>query len=146
MRSLKEEFDACLFHASAAWSRSLSKLAKAHFRAFKISPTEGLVLIAIRSTPGINVTDLALVLSLDQSTITKALDKMELKGLVQREVIDRNTRVFLSGEGEEREADAKAAWIKLRNSYTQPLGEGTVAHLAYELVRAHEKLNGGERG
>ncbi len=144
MPSLKEEFDACLFHASAAWTRSLVKMANAHFRAAKLSPTEGFILLAARSTPGINVSDLALVLSLNQSTITKTLGQMELKGLVQREPIDRNKRVFLTGEGEEREADAKAAWMKLRNSYTLPLGPGTVSHLTQELGRAREKLKGEE--
>lgn len=144
MGTLKDQYDSCLYHASAALVRHLTKLANEQFHAFDLSPTQGFILLTVRKTPGINVTDLAMVLSLDQSTITKTLDKMEFKGLVQRESIERNTRIFLTGKGEEREADAKAAWKKLRAAYTLPMGTGVVRHVADELVKARRTLVGEE--
>jgi DNA-binding MarR family transcriptional regulator len=85
---------------------------------------------------------LAAVLYLDQSTVMKTLDKMVIKGLVQRETIGRSVRIFLTGKGEEREADAKAAWKKLRVEYTNLLGAAGTDQLCRDLVSAQKRLTG----
>lgn len=112
MATLQDQFNSCLFFSSSALSRTLAKLAEREFAAFNLSPTQGFILLTLRKVPGISIGDLALVLSLGQPTITKGVEKMELYGLVTRETYGRLTRVFITGKGEEREADAKAAWKK----------------------------------
>ncbi|HMW96106.1 MAG TPA: MarR family transcriptional regulator [Flavobacteriales bacterium] len=140
----KSPFHTCLFYTASALSRQLARLADEQFLAFDLSPSQGFILLTLRRAPGISVSDLASELFLDQSTVTKTLDKMIMKGLVQREAIGRNVRVFLTGKGEEREADAKAAWKKLRLTYTRVLGAGAVEQLCQDLVRSKGRLDGEE--
>jgi DNA-binding MarR family transcriptional regulator len=140
MAHLKDQFNQCLFFASAATARALARIADVHFKAFDLSPTQGFILISIREAPGINVSDLALVLALDASTVTKTLEKMAFKELVQRETINKNVRIFLTGKGEEREADARAAWKKTRLAYTKLVGETEVRKLCEALTAAQDDL------
>lgn len=142
MATLQDQFNSCLFFSSSALSRALAKLAEREFAAFDLSPTQGFILLTLRKAPGISIGDLALVLSLGQSTITKAVEKMELRGLVTRETYGRLTRVFITGKGEDREADAKAAWKKTRLAYTNAISFGAVQQLCEELATARRKLAG----
>ena len=66
--------------------------------------------------------DLADTLQLDQSTITKALDRMKDKGLIWREIKGRSVEIFATDHGIKKEADAMAAWKKLQFSYGQITG------------------------
>lgn len=140
MAHIKDHFNKCLFFASSATARALAKIADVQFKKFDLSPSQGFILITIREAPGINLSDLSLVLSLDASTVTKSVEKMALKGLVQKEPIDKNVRLFLTGKGEEREADAKAAWKKTRLTYTKLVGETEVRKLSEALATAQEAL------
>lgn len=140
MAHLKDDFNTCLFFASSATARALAKIAEVQFKAFDLSPSQGFLLMSIREAPGINVSDLSLVLSLDASTVTKTLEKMTLKDLVQRETIHKNVRVFLTGKGEQREADARAAWKKTKLMYTKLVGETEVRTLCEILSAAQEAL------
>lgn len=140
MATIKDLFNSCLFHSSAALARQLNRLANEQFLAFDLSPTQGFILITAHKAPGISVTDLAAVLSLDQSTVTKAREKMALKGLIQREPIGKHVRIFLTGEGEKREADAKAAWKKLRSLYNAMVGQAKAEILTTELTVTRTQL------
>jgi DNA-binding MarR family transcriptional regulator len=140
MAHLKDHFNTCLFFASSATARALAKIAEVQFKAFDLSPSQGFMLMSIREAPGINVSDLSLVLSLDASTVTKTLEKMTLKDLIQRETINKNVRVFLTGKGEQREADARAAWKKTKLVYTKLVGETEVRTLCEKLSAAQEAL------
>ncbi|MFN9324691.1 MAG: MarR family winged helix-turn-helix transcriptional regulator [Flavobacteriales bacterium] len=65
-------------------ARVLDRSAREQFGRFELSPTQGFILITVKQAPGISVGDLAVLWVLDQSTVTKTLEKMKLKGLVQR--------------------------------------------------------------
>ncbi len=140
MKTLQDQFHACLYFSSSALARVLDRSAKELFGAVELSPTQGYILMAARKASGITVGDLAHVLVLDQSTVTKTLEKMELKGLVQREVFGRSVRIFLTQAGERREADAKAAWKKLRTIYEPLVGQADVVALTEALEKAKRQL------
>lgn len=140
MPTLKEHFNTCLFFSSAALSRLLNRTAVKHFKVFGLSPTQGFIIMILRKAPGASISVLAEVLALDQTTVSKTIEKMEFMGLVTREPFGRSTRLFLTGKGEEREADAKSAWKKTRLAYTQLIGTGEVQHLCDVLGTAQERV------
>jgi DNA-binding MarR family transcriptional regulator len=140
MQNLQDLFDDCLFHSSAALARRMARLATEQFQVFDLSYTEGFMLIAVKHAPGITIADLATVLSLDPSTVGKAVERMCLRQLLQREPFGRQVRVFLTGTGEEREADASAAWLKTKVMYRHILGEGRAKQLTGAMVVARKKL------
>lgn len=68
------------------------------------------------------MSDLAHVLQVDISTATKTLDKMIAAGLVHKEAFGRVVRVFATDTGLTKEADAIAAWKKLKVEYRRLIG------------------------
>ena len=122
MTDIQTELNQCLFHCSSALYRWLGKLADENFKAVELTPTQGFILIVLKQTPGISIMDLAETVQLDQSTITKALDRMKEKGLIWREAKGRTVEVFATDHGIKREADAMAAWKKLQFTYGQITG------------------------
>ncbi len=139
-KDLRSEYNTCLYHSSSSLHRRLERMADEHFKQVELSPTQGFILITLKKAPGITITDLAMVHQLDPSTITRMLDKLQDKGLVQRENFGRITRVFATEKGRRKEADAKAAWKKLRFDYGQILGTEEVDHLSDRVTSAIEKL------
>lgn len=140
MAQLIDHFSTCLFFSSAALSRALTRVAEEQFAACDLSVTQGYILIALSKAPGITASDLAAVLFLDQSTVTKTIDRMVMKGLVQREPVGRSVRVFPTGKGDMKGEEAKAAWMKSRQVYMKAIGEPTAKLLATELAKAREKV------
>ncbi|MFN6115336.1 MAG: MarR family winged helix-turn-helix transcriptional regulator [Flavobacteriales bacterium] len=136
MASIQDDLRRCLYFSASAMARVLDRSAREQFGRFELSPTQGFILITVKQAPGISVGDLAVLLVLDQSTVTKTLEKMQLKGLVQRETFGRSVRVFLTTLGERKEADASAAWKKVRSAYQQLVGEGEVRALCTGLHKA----------
>jgi MarR family transcriptional regulator, organic hydroperoxide resistance regulator len=137
---LRSHYNSCLFHSSSALHRRLERLAEEQFKQVELSPTQGFILITLKKAPGITTKDLALVHQLDPSTITRMLDKLEDKGLIQRENFGRITRVFATEKGRRKEADAKAAWKRLRFDYGQLIGVEEASHLADRITGSLSQL------
>jgi MarR family transcriptional regulator, organic hydroperoxide resistance regulator len=142
MEDLKAHYNTCLYHASSSLFRTLARLADEHFKPLELSPTQGFILMTLKAAPGIVVGDLAIVHQLDQTTISRTLDKMVLKGLVKREGTGRAVRVFGTTRGLRKEAEAQAAWKKLRMQYTDLLGEAEVRLLAGSVSQADATVKG----
>lgn len=130
MSTIQDSYNTCLFHAATALGRSLTKLADEHFAPLEVTPTMAFILMTARTAPGILITDLARVHQLDVSTISRALDKLELVQFIQREGAKKNIRIFITPKGERKEADAQSAWTKLRQAYALILSEPAARDLA----------------
>jgi DNA-binding MarR family transcriptional regulator len=140
MAQLIDHFSKCVFFSASVLSRALARMACEHFAAFDLSATQRFILIALRKAPGITASDLGAVLFLDQSTVAKTIDRMILKGLVQREPVGRSVRIFLTGKGEVKEVEAKSAWTKTRQAYGKAIGEPESKLLSADATKARLKL------
>ncbi|MEO7082000.1 MAG: MarR family transcriptional regulator [Flavobacteriales bacterium] len=136
MADLRDQYNTCLYHAGAALGRSLARMAEAHFHPIEITPTMGFLLMSAKTAPGINITDLAYVHQLDQSTISRTLDKLASQSLIVRNEQDRIVEVFLTPDGELKAAEAAGAWEKLRIAYIRLLGNGESRSLAERVAKA----------
>jgi DNA-binding MarR family transcriptional regulator len=140
MATLQDDFNSCLFHSTSALYRQLEKLAQTHFKAVKLSPTQGFILMTLKKYPSISIGDLAAVHQLDQSTITRVVDKLVSLGLVVREPFGSTTRSFLTDLGLEKVADAVMAWEKLQHAYDRVLGHERSRDLASQVTSAVHEL------
>lgn len=144
MKDIRSSYNTCLYHSNAALHRTLARMASEHFRPLDLSPTQGFILMTLKSAPGITVGDLALVHQLDTTTISRTLDRMEAKHLVKRDGTGREVRVFITTNGLKLEAEAQAAWRRLRLSYNDLLGEPQ-AHLLADSVTGAKAILEGEQ-
>jgi MarR family transcriptional regulator, organic hydroperoxide resistance regulator len=140
MIDIKTHYNSCLYHASSALYRALTRLSEEHFRSAELSPTQGFILMTVKAAPGIIVRDLALVHQLDPTTVSRTLDKMAAKGLIKREGTGRAVRVFNTTRGMRKEADAQAAWEKLKVAYNDIVGGGEARILANGAAKAYSAL------
>ncbi len=115
-------------------------MADAQFNIVELTPTQGFILMTLKKAPGITITDLAMVHQLDPSTISRALDKLSTNGYVHREIMGKITRVFATDGGVRKEADAKAAWKKLKADYNKLVGTSEALHLARSLAKVLKEL------
>jgi MarR family transcriptional regulator, organic hydroperoxide resistance regulator len=133
MKDLLSEYNSCLYHSSSALHRWLGKIANEQFRAVELSPTEGFGLITLKAAPGIIISDMAHVHQLDATTLTKVVDNLAKRGFLRREKFGRSYRLFGTGKGDRKEADAQAAWKKLRFEYESLIGEAEATVLAQSI-------------
>jgi DNA-binding MarR family transcriptional regulator len=140
MTTLQNEYNTSLYHASSALHRWLGRIANENFQAVELTPTQGFILITLKQAPGITVSGLADVHQLDQSTITRTLDRMKEKGLIFREGEGKSVQVFVTGKGEKKEADAKAAWKKMDLAIGRIIGNPEAKNMASLITKALGKL------
>jgi DNA-binding MarR family transcriptional regulator len=141
MSNLKDQFRTCLYYSASAIARSLKKIADEQFQKFNLTPTQGFILMVLRKGPGASISVLGEVLSLDRTTISKTVERMELMGWLHRETLDKTIRIFLTDKGEALEADAKSSWKKTRLCYTRLIGEGEVQQLCSEIAMGQNRLD-----
>lgn len=77
-------FDRCLFFNVNALARVVNKKWDKAFATFNLSPAHGYLLRAVLTYPGVSQKQLAQTLRLEKSTITRFVDALQKKGLVER--------------------------------------------------------------
>jgi len=117
MESPLSPYSHCILFTSNAFARTMAKVAEPYFAELGLTMTQAFLLMSIVREPGISAGKLSDELLLEPSTITRALDKMELKRLIYREHSGASTIVFAGPEGTKLEKDAVAAWGKIRIYY-----------------------------
>lgn len=77
-------FDRCLYFNVNALARKLNRIWDQAFQDLGLSPSHAYTLRAILANPGMTHRELAEALQLEKSTITRFVDILQKKGLVQR--------------------------------------------------------------
>ena len=133
MSDQRSPYSDCLLFSANAFARILSRNAEPYFKKVGLSFTQGFLLMSIARESGITAGKLARELVLDPSTITRALEKLELKGLAYREDRAGTVEVFPTPEGNKAEKDVRAAWGKARVFYEARFTKRESQRLAKEL-------------
>lgn len=119
----------------------MSKKADEHFSITGLSSSYALVLMSVNDTNGISSGEIAEEVQLTPSTVTRFLDKMEIKGLISREQCGRNTYVKITEEGKKLVPKVRRAWKNLYDDYTSIIGEKEAKNLTSIINVAMEKLD-----
>ena len=118
----------------------MSKKADEHFAVTGLSSSYALVLMSVYDTKGISPGEIAEEVQLMPSTVTRFLDKMEMKGLIKREQCGRNMHVKITEEGKSLIPKVKKAWKALFEDYTQLIGEKETKELTENINNAMARL------
>ena len=86
-------FERCLYFNSNSLARKLHRHWGLAFRPYDLSPSHGYLLRVVLSNPGSNQHELATEMHLKHSTITRFLNNLERKDLVQRRLHPLDPRV-----------------------------------------------------
>lgn len=90
--------------------------------------------------PGVTPTHLSEMLFLSPSTITRLIEKLELKGLVTRRSEGKNTLVEPTEQGKGMSNELWEAWQRVWVRYAAAIGEENVPDLAKQVFAAARAL------
>jgi DNA-binding MarR family transcriptional regulator len=111
-------------------------MAEEEFAVTGLSPSHAFIVMSVNRNPGIHSGELAGMMMLTPSTITRLVEKLEEKSLVKRMTEGRITLLFPTKESVELNETIKQAWYSLYQRYVAIIGEEAAAGLTDEVYNA----------
>jgi MarR family transcriptional regulator, organic hydroperoxide resistance regulator len=140
MITCDSKYCGCLYYSANALARCITKIAEDEFAITGFSPSYGFLIMSINAKPGIQPKELSEIMLLTPSTITRLIEKLEYKGLVERKNVGKTTEVYPTAKSIELEIVIKEAWFNLYKKYTNLLGEEVAKRLTAEIYNATKKF------
>lgn len=141
MKEEKSYFCNCLFFSSGAFARGMNRLAEEAFAPTGLSSSYAFVMLIVNQYPeGVSPTKIAKELQLTPSTVTRLLDKLEVKQLITRTYEGKNTVVKVTEMGGAKRDELLEAWSKVNDKYTAILGKDLAKELTELIYDASVKL------
>ncbi|MEZ0610311.1 MarR family winged helix-turn-helix transcriptional regulator [Fibrella sp. WM1] len=133
-------YGACLLFASNALARAVTAIGDSEFAKMGLSYSHAYLLNEVATYPGQTPTALSETLFLSPSTITRLVEKLELKGLVRRQAEGKNTLVYATEKGEALAPEVADAWQQNWVKFAERLGEKEAIELTRLIFAAAEKM------
>ncbi|NBD23842.1 MarR family winged helix-turn-helix transcriptional regulator [Paenibacillus glycinis] len=125
----------CLFFNANRLSRAVTRMAEEQFARTGLSPMYGYLILIVNGSPGITQKLLAEKLYITPSTLTRFIDKLETKGLVERKVSGKTVLVYPTDKGLALEPQIRSASKDFKVNYQEILGEELATLLSSELEK-----------
>ncbi|MTI21609.1 MarR family transcriptional regulator [Fulvivirga sp. RKSG066] len=136
----KDKYCNCLYYSANALARMLTKMAEDSFGRTGLAPSYGFLLMSVNDKPGIQPKELSEHMQLTPSTVTRLLEKLEYKGLVERSAVGRATEVRPTSDGVKLQPLLRESWQNLYKEYSNLLGEDQAKKLTKEIHEASQLM------
>jgi MarR family transcriptional regulator, organic hydroperoxide resistance regulator len=136
-------FERCLYFNINALTRAVNQHWEKAYQTIGLSPAHAYLLRLVLSTPGITQKQLAAELHLAPSTITRFIDALVKRGLLQRQDSGGDAREWAiqpSDAARTLHSDLERIGQELFQSLRDTLGEAHCSALVGELRRTHDSL------
>ncbi|HTS43809.1 MAG TPA: MarR family transcriptional regulator [Puia sp.] len=140
MKAVDSRYNRCLYFASHALARKIEKLADKAWERVKLSPSHAYLLMLVIDDPGIQPTALVDQLLLAPSTVTRLIEKLEEKKLVQRKTEGKITKVYPSQKARAMRAVLGECLTAFYEQYCSIIGRDESARLAQTMNKISDKL------
>ena len=140
MEKTNNQYCSCLYYSANALARKITKMAEDAFATTGLTPSYAFLMMSVNKEPGLHPKELSKIMMLMPSTVTRLIEKLESRGLVERKFEGKYTYVLPTTEGKKIIPSLEKAWLKLYGEYTNILGEIKAKELTKEIFNAVEKL------
>lgn len=130
----------CLYFASGALARVVNRIADETFAPTGLSPSHAYLLMAVNKSPGFRSGELSSVLQLSPSTITRLVERLQQKGLLETQHEGRLSLLYPTQAGLLLDPQLRKCWQSLGKSIARKLGEEPSRQFTASLVRAADQL------
>ncbi len=130
----------CLYFTSNKLNRILNKMAEEEFLKTGLSPSHALTLINIDFQPGLSQKELSKIMNIKPSTTTRFIDKLEVKGLVERRTEGKSSYLYPTQKGINLKVEIAHCWENLYKRYSEILGQEKGIELTESIDAAASKL------
>ncbi|MFN3430564.1 MAG: MarR family winged helix-turn-helix transcriptional regulator [Candidatus Sericytochromatia bacterium] len=141
---LQASYCRCLFYAANALARNIGRLADEAFASTGLTSSYAFLLMSVNRQPGIQPSEIARVMMLTPSTVTRLVDKLESKGYLERRSAGKASHIHPTSRSLALDADLRAAWKGLFDQYAALLGEAEATELTAAVFEAAQRLEAGE--
>jgi MarR family transcriptional regulator, organic hydroperoxide resistance regulator len=141
MEKKESKYCQCLYYSANALARIMTRVADEEFASLGITPSYAFLIMTVNSKPGIQPGEISIEMQLTPSTVTRLIEKMEHKGLLERKSNGKFTQVYTTPKGEEIIPGIKACWMNLYKRYSGVLGEEDAGRLTSMIYDAVKKLD-----
>lgn len=141
MNTSDDAIQECLYFASGAMSRALTRWAEEAFDGLGMSPSHGYLMLLAATMPEIALGRLAQAMALDASTLTRIIEKLEGKGLVRRSAVGRRRTLVLTPDGQALLPRIRAAKAEIERRVHAALGEDHARVITKLTLATGEKLS-----
>jgi DNA-binding MarR family transcriptional regulator len=140
IEELNSKYCSCLYYSANALARIMSKMADEEFSITGLAPSYAFLLMTVNWNPGIFIKEISRQMQLTPSTVTRLIEKMEVKGYLKRIAEGKFTKVFPTAKSKKLDKKIKSAWQKLYKRYSELLGEKNAKTITDQVYSAAKKL------
>ncbi len=140
MKEGKEKYCGCLYYSANALGRIMTKMADEAFAPTGLAPSYAFMLMSVNHKPGIQPMALSDDMQLTPSTVTRLIEKLENKGLVERKPVGRTTEVYPTEKSLALQPKIQGCWKSLKERYTSIIGEDMAKRLTQDAFAASQSL------
>lgn len=133
-------FDDCIYFNISALSRTISKIWQREFERLGLSPSHGYLLFAIVKSPGITQKELSELMELDASTITRFMDTLEQRSLIEKTSRGKGASFNVTEHGKKEYRKIKKAMDGLYTLMKDHFGEHNFADFVKNLHTARQSF------
>ncbi len=123
MKTSESKYCSCLYFTANALARKVEKLAIESWRKIDLAPSHAYLLNLVLEEPGIQPGMIAEQLQLTPSTITRLIEKLEVKKLVIRCAEGKLTNVYPTSKAKEMKPLLKQCIADFYEKYSKILGK-----------------------
>lgn len=132
--------DGCLYFSVSSLARHLNTMAEEAFKYTKMAPVYSYVLLVVLEEPGISQIGIAKYLNLKPSTITRFVDRLVEKELVERSYEGRNVFIYATEKGKAFKVIIEQSLRMLNDAYVEKLGQKTAQNILYDTLKINALL------
>ncbi|WP_410512809.1 MarR family transcriptional regulator [Paenibacillus sp. BR2-3] len=136
----QEFLHSCLFFNANRLSRVITKMAEEEFAPTGLTPMYGYLIRLVNGAPGISQKELSEKLYIAPSTVTRFVDKLEGKKLVERKVQGKTVLIYPTDKGKQLEETIVRASRNLLLRYEAILGIEASGLLSRQIEDTSDKL------
>lgn len=133
--------DCCLYFTANSLSRSITEMAKEEFAMTGLDPSYAHLMLLLIDKPGLSQNELGQLMNLKPSTITRFMEKLQQKALINRVQEGRNFFIYPSETGKEKAKQIRKALNNLYIRYCKLLGEDFAVKLTADILAANKILD-----
>ena len=137
---MTEELQNSLFFSLNNLTRQINQLAEEEFSTTGLTPSYAILLMIVKKNPGIQPGKLSQLMKLTPSTITRIVEKLEYKGLVERKVEGRTGHLYVVKLSNQLEMKINRAMSSLEKKYQKLLGKRITQDMTKLIFNALNKL------
>lgn len=130
----------CLYFSANALARAMTRIAEEEYAAVGLAPSYAFVLMTVNKQPGITAGEVAEIMLLDPSTVTRLVEKLEKQGYLRRHSEGKYTHIYPLAPALALDAPIREAWKNIYERYTAIIGQEKGLDLAVELFQVAQQL------